>query len=247
VQKKKKRRSDLYGIQFFLSVSEIRVSSPLGKNQLRVIIRREFTWQHVKLIPKERLISVWWEKCWCSMTSELCLLVSDSSAYTGYLTIGLGRKVQGYSKWLSGFQQLVIHNTLEIGVYVFLYLIEQHTKFVTYLAGALYVRPLWFYKHQHYNVSTRNAFSLPFAAILVNCAPSGKMHNYYTLHIIKGNYEFFLQHRSGRKHRAVRVLPHTNPLIQLKRHSWRWTYEVRNTVGLINIVNKLDHKRTLCI
>jgi len=32
--------------------------------------------------------------------------------------------IQGYSKWLSGFEQLVIHNKLEIGVYVFFYLIE---------------------------------------------------------------------------------------------------------------------------
>jgi hypothetical protein len=32
-----------------------------------------------------------------------------------------------------------------------------------------------------------------------------------------------------------------------ERRSWGWTYEVRNTVELINIVNKLDHKRTLCI
>jgi len=30
------------------------------------------------------------------------------------------------------------------------YLLEQHSQvFVTYLTGALYVRPLWFYKHQH--------------------------------------------------------------------------------------------------
>ena len=131
------------------------------------------------------------------------------------------------------------------------YLIEQHSKLVTYLTGALYVHPLWFYKHQHdnpirsklfvarqrwwlllhthplswncayhirmemsdggslpnlarncrwtivtdrhsWNVSTQNAFSLPFAAILVNCAPSGEMHNYRTPHIIKGNFENFL-------------------------------------------------------
>ena len=39
------------------------------------------------------------------------------------------------------------------------------------------------------NVSTQNAFSLPFAAILVNCAPSGEMHNYCTRHIIKENFE----------------------------------------------------------
>ena len=64
--------------------------------------------------------------------------------------------------------------------------------FVTYLTGALYVHPLWFYKHQHDNRirSTQNAFSLPFAAILGNCAPSGEMHNYLTPHTIKENWEF---------------------------------------------------------
>ena len=50
--------------------------------------------------------------------------------------------------------------------------------------------------HRHSrNVSTQNAFSLPFAAILVNCAPSGEMHNYFTPHIIKENFENFLIHR----------------------------------------------------
>ena len=135
------------------------------------------------------------------------------------------------------------------------YLIEQHSKFVTYLTGALYVHPLWFCKHQHYNpvrsnlfvacqrwwfllhthpvswncayhlrmelsdggslpnlvrncrwtivtdwhswnVGTQNVFSLPFAAILVNCSPSGEMHNYCTPHIIKENFENFLIHRA---------------------------------------------------
>jgi hypothetical protein len=58
--------------------------------------------------------------------------------------------VQGYSKWLSGFQQLVIHNTLEIAVCVF-FLFNRKTLqlFVTYLTGALYVHRLWFYRHQH--------------------------------------------------------------------------------------------------
>jgi len=42
------------------------------------------------------------------------------------------------------------HNKLEIGVYVF-FLFNRTTLqvFVTYLTGALYVHPLWFYKHQH--------------------------------------------------------------------------------------------------
>jgi len=79
----------------------------------------------------------------------------------------------------------------------FFYLIEQHSKFFTCLTGALYVNPLWFYKHQHDNRvrSTQNAFSLLFAAILVNCAPSREMHNYCTPHIIKENSENFLIHR----------------------------------------------------
>jgi hypothetical protein len=34
-----------------------------------------------------------------------------------------------------------------------------------------------------WNVSTQNAFSLPFASILVNCAPSAEMPNYCTPHI----------------------------------------------------------------
>jgi len=74
---------------------------------------------------------------------------------------------------------------------------------VTYLTGALYVHHLWFYKHQHENrvrsqtrVACQHvAFSLPFAAILVNCAPNGEMHNYCTPHIIKENIENFLIHR----------------------------------------------------
>jgi len=74
---------------------------------------------------------------------------------------------------------------------------------VTYLTGALYVHPLWFYKYQHENrfrsklfvLCQHVAFSLPFAAILVNCAPSGEMHNYCTPYIIIENSENFLIHR----------------------------------------------------
>jgi len=74
---------------------------------------------------------------------------------------------------------------------------------VTCLTGALYVRPLWFYKHQYENrlhskpfvACQHAAFSLPFVAILVKCAPSGEMHNYCRLHIIKENFENFLIHR----------------------------------------------------
>jgi hypothetical protein len=46
-----------------------------------------------------------------------------------------------------------------------------------------------------WNVSTQNHFSLPFAAILVSCAPSREMYNYCTPHITKENFENFLIHR----------------------------------------------------
>ena len=40
--------------------------------------------------------------------------------------------------------------TWDRSICIFFYLIEQHSQvFVTYLIGALYVHPLWFYKHQH--------------------------------------------------------------------------------------------------
>ena len=94
-------------------------------------------------------------------------------------------------------------NNLSYTIYLrqeYMYFLFNRTTlqvFFTYLTGALYVHPLWFYKHQHDNRvrSTQNAFSLPFAAILVNCAPSREMQNYCTPHIIKENFENFLIHR----------------------------------------------------
>jgi len=87
--------------------------------------------------------------------------------------------------------------TWDSSICIFLFNRTTLQVFVTYLTGALYVHHSWFNKHQHDNRvrSTQNAFSLPFAAILVNCAPSGEMHNYCTPHIIKENYENFLTHR----------------------------------------------------
>ena len=93
--------------------------------------------------------------------------------------------------------------TSDSSICIFLFNRTTLQVFVTYLTGALYVHPLWFYKHQHENrVRTKLsvacqhvAFLLPFAAILVNCAPSGEMHNYCTPNIIKENLENFLIHR----------------------------------------------------
>jgi hypothetical protein len=72
-----------------------------------------------------------------------------------------------------------------------------------YLTDAFFVHPLWFYKHQHDNqvrsklsvTCQRPWFQWRFAAILVNCAPSGEMHNYCTPRIIKENFENFLIYR----------------------------------------------------
>jgi len=47
--------------------------------------------------------------------------------------------IQGYSKWLSVFYQLLIHNKLEIAVYVFFYLIKQHSKFLLHTLQVLYM------------------------------------------------------------------------------------------------------------
>ena len=87
--------------------------------------------------------------------------------------------------------------TSDSSICIFLFNRTTLQVFVTYLTGALCVQPFWFYKHQHDNRvrSTQNASSLPFAAILVNCAPSGEMHNYCTPHIIKENFENFLIHQ----------------------------------------------------
>ena len=93
--------------------------------------------------------------------------------------------------------------TWDSSICIFLFNRTTLQIFVTYRTGALYVHPLWFYKHQHENrvrskcfVAYQHvAFSLPFAAILVNRTLCGEMHNYCTPHIIKENYENFLIHR----------------------------------------------------
>ena len=87
--------------------------------------------------------------------------------------------------------------TWDRSICIFLFNRTTLQVFVTYLTGTLYVHPLWFYKHQHENRVRSKLFVAcqRFAAILVNCAPSGEMHNYCTHHIIKENYENFLIHR----------------------------------------------------
>jgi hypothetical protein len=93
--------------------------------------------------------------------------------------------------------------TWDSSICIFLFNRTTLQVFVTYLTGALYVHTLWFYKHQRYNrvrsklfvACQRWWFQRRFAAILVNCAPSGEMHNCCTPHIIKENFESFLIQR----------------------------------------------------
>ena len=93
--------------------------------------------------------------------------------------------------------------TWDRSIRIFLFNRTTLQVFVTYVTGALYVHPLWFYKHQHDNrvpsklsvACLRWWFQWWLAAILVYCAPSGEIHNCCTPHIIKGNVENFLIHR----------------------------------------------------
>jgi hypothetical protein len=87
--------------------------------------------------------------------------------------------------------------TWDRSICIFLFNRKTFQVFVTYLTGALYMYPLWFYKHQHDNrvPSTQNAFSLPFAVIIVNCPSRGEMHNYCIPHAMKENFENFLINR----------------------------------------------------
>jgi len=125
-------------------------------------------------------------KIWQNTTADLPVCCAYKSRHTGLLKMIVGFLTTCHKQCTS-----------DRSICIFLYNRTTLQVFVTYLTGALYVHPLWFYKHQHDNRvrSTQNAFSLRFAAILVNCAPSGEMHNYCTPHIIKENSENFLIHR----------------------------------------------------
>ena len=59
--------------------------------------------------------------------------------------------IQGYSKWLLGLATCHIQRTWDRSICIFLFNRTTLQVFVTYLTGALYVHPSWFYKHQHDN------------------------------------------------------------------------------------------------
>jgi hypothetical protein len=110
----------------------------------------------------------------------------DCSQYTGLFKIIVGVLTTFHTQY-----------TWDSSICMFLFNRTTLQVFVTYLTGALYVRNCrWTIVTDRYswNVSTQNTLSLPFASILVNCAPSEEMHNYCTPHI-KENAENFLIHR----------------------------------------------------
>jgi hypothetical protein len=93
--------------------------------------------------------------------------------------------------------------TSDSSICIFLFNRTTLQVFVTYRTGALYVHHLLFYKHQHDNrfrnrptfMKCKHTKRFLTTAILVNCAPSGEMHNYCKPHTIKDNFENFLIHR----------------------------------------------------
>jgi len=89
--------------------------------------------------------------------------------------------------------------TWDKSIWIFLFNRTTLQVFVTYLTGALYVHPLWFYKHQHENRVLSKLFAawqrwwFQWRFWFVPSVP-GEMHNYCTPHIIKENFENFLIH-----------------------------------------------------
>jgi hypothetical protein len=75
----------------------------------------------------------------------------------------------------------------------FFYLIEQNSKVLLHIVQVLYMCTLC--DSTSINMIIEFVPQKTLAAILVNCAPSGGMHNYCTPHIIKENFENFLIHR----------------------------------------------------
>jgi hypothetical protein len=105
----------------------------------------------------------------------------------GVLRTSLPLKIQ--RTWVPKASTLPLdHRSRCSSICIFLFNRTTLQVFVPYLTCGLYVHPLWFYKHQHDNrvrsklsvAWQRWWFQWRFAAILVNCAPSGEMHNYCT-------------------------------------------------------------------
>ena len=118
---------------------------------------------------------------------KFCPFLLGHPVYTGLLKMIVGVLTTCHTQY-----------TWDRSICIFLFNRTTLQVFVTYLIGALYVHPLRFYKHQHDNrvrsilfvACQRWWLQWRFDAILVNCAPSGEMRNYFTPHIIKENFSW---------------------------------------------------------
>ena len=96
-----------------------------------VIITAHWRWPQWR--PKhvgENLVYKIYHKLWSSL-SWFCIYTGLFKMIVGVLT--------------------TCHKTWDRSVCIFLFNTTTLLVFVTYLTGALYVHPLWFYKHQHVN------------------------------------------------------------------------------------------------
>ena len=115
----------------------------------------ESTNTHLQIAPVLRINGT--SATWLHYSAVFCNLSSSSWGIWNLHYIGLLKMIV----WvLTTFHT---QYTWDSSICIFLFNRTTLQVFVTHLTGALYVHPLWFYKHQHDNPvrSTQNAFSLP--------------------------------------------------------------------------------------
>jgi hypothetical protein len=130
---------------------------------------------------------------WCFMFMDTVYSIQylrNILVYTGLLKLIVGVLTTCHTQ-----------HTWDRSICIFLFNRTTLQVFVTYVTGALYVNPLWFYKHQHDNQVCSKLFVacqrwwFQWRFWFVPSVPSGEMHNYCTPHITKENFENFLIHR----------------------------------------------------
>ena len=98
------------------------------------LFRQHYYWRSLSFLPRCRLTCVGFTQCLparivphgsaaviSGVLGYVVGLVGPeiSKKHIAHPSTGTTIHIQGYHKWLSSFQQLVIHNTLDIWVYVF--------------------------------------------------------------------------------------------------------------------------------
>jgi len=104
------------------------------------------------------LILMWRKSCRNKAASKFKLLISDSLASSSFTSLLLNINI-GRTPTNTGLFEMIVwilttfytQYTWDRSICFFLYNRTTLQIFVTYLTGALYLHPLWFYKHQHDN------------------------------------------------------------------------------------------------